>query len=576
MYSNVESINTAYFIRKNLLEAWTIIEERWAGVFDADNWNISFLTSIGNDNGEIIAYGKNMQGFDIYEDWSSVCTKLCPVGYDGLTLPEQFLLSDVQYEKPYTRIIDFQTDLDEEEKTEENLVKELRTKGNEYLEKNKVPKISYTIISNVNNKLEIGDTIKVLHPYVNIFTEVLEYEYNLISKKVTSLTFGNYSRDVKTKFDNIKNTITQINQVISKQDLAINNQTNLINSLNKNGYVYIDDNEILILDELPKEEAKNVWRFGLGGIGFSSNGYEGPFELAMTMDGQINANFITTGTLAVSRIEGLANFVSDTEKRISVIEIEQGEIASRIEQTENETTSKINELIETVEGVSNKFIQNGGNNLFYYGIEFWESADTLNLEEYTNTEIKGNSVSRTGYIVNSGSAYQNVEVQNGTYTISFKYKKVGAELANASVKINGEEYSLTETDWEEFVQTIEVTSNNITVEFIADTDGTLYIVDLLGNVGTEKDVWTQNPNETRTDTVKIGKGIEVRNNKANTYTRIDEDGTRIYNINNDAEPVAEFTDKGMETKDLEVNGQAQIAGILIKQVGNQTWISSLL
>ena len=35
-----------------------------------------------------------------------------------------------------------------------------------------------------------------------------------------------------------------------------------------------------------------MWRFGLGGIGFSSNGYEGPFEVAITMDGQINADFI--------------------------------------------------------------------------------------------------------------------------------------------------------------------------------------------------------------------------------------------------------------------------------------------
>ena len=29
VYSNVTATNTAYFIRKNLLEAWTTIEERW-------------------------------------------------------------------------------------------------------------------------------------------------------------------------------------------------------------------------------------------------------------------------------------------------------------------------------------------------------------------------------------------------------------------------------------------------------------------------------------------------------------------------------------------------------------------
>lgn len=330
IYSNVEYIDTAYFIRKNLLEAWTTIEERWGGVFEADNWNINFLSSVGNDNGETIRYGQDMQGFDIYEDWSTVCTKLCPVGYDGLLLPETYLESDVQYEQPYTRVIDFETSLETEEQTQENLLVELRRNARAYLEENKYPKVSYTIISNIKQKLEIGDTIKVVHPFVEIFTEVLEYQYNLISKKVISLTFGNYSRDVKAKFDNIKNSINKINEVLSKQEIAINNQSSLINTLNKKGYVYIDDNEILILDALPKEKAKNVWRFGLGGIGFSSNGYEGPFETAITMDGQINADFITTGTLAVSRIEGLAYLLSDYEKRISNINIELDSIKQNV------------------------------------------------------------------------------------------------------------------------------------------------------------------------------------------------------------------------------------------------------
>ena len=79
IFSNVENIDTAYFIRKSLLEAWSIIEERWNGTFDADNWTISFLQKVGNDNGESIIYGKNLEHIEVYEDWSSVVTKLCPV-----------------------------------------------------------------------------------------------------------------------------------------------------------------------------------------------------------------------------------------------------------------------------------------------------------------------------------------------------------------------------------------------------------------------------------------------------------------------------------------------------------------
>ena len=341
MYSNVENVDTAYFIRKNLLEAWATIEERWNGVFDADNWNISFLQNVGNDNGATIIYGKNMQSMEIYEDWSSVVTRLYPVGYDGLMLPEEYIESDVQYKKPYTKTVDFQTELEQEEQTEEKLITELRTNAEAYLEENKYPKVSYTTTSDINDDMEIGDTIQVLHPLVTIKTEVLEYQYNIISKKVKSLTFGNFTRDVKTKFDNIKETINQIGQTVSnqgtiiqKQETAIKQQTDLINSLNKNGYVYIDDNEILILDQIPKENAKNVWRFGLGGIGYSSNGYEGPFELAITMDGQINANFITTGTMSVSRIEGLANQISKYNTQIANINLELGQIQQEVSNIE--------------------------------------------------------------------------------------------------------------------------------------------------------------------------------------------------------------------------------------------------
>lgn len=357
--SDVENINTVYLVRKNLLEAWEIFEERWGGIFDADNWNISFKQKVGNDNGETIAYGKNMQGFEILEDWSNVCTKILPVGPNGLLLKEVYLESEVQYEVPYTKIVEFQTKLESEEQTEANLLNELKNNAEEYLEEYCIPQVSYTVESNINQKLEIGDTIKVLHPSVKIFTEVLEYEYDLILNKVISLTFGNYKRDVKAKFDSIKNNIETIKQSVSNQEITIKEQTDLINSLNKKGYVYIDENEILILDQLPKEKAKNVWRFGLGGIGFSSNGYEGPFETAITMDGKINADFIKAGTMSTARIESLADFISDTNESISTIQLQQENITSEVSKKVNETElgTKIVQNFENVKIAWNKITE---------------------------------------------------------------------------------------------------------------------------------------------------------------------------------------------------------------------------
>ena len=407
--SNVENVSTAYFIRKTLLESWQVFEERWGGVFEADNWDISFKQSIGKDNGETIVYGKNMQGFEIFEDWSNVCTKILPVGYDGLLLPEKYLESETQYEIPYTKIVDFQTDLKTEEQTETNLLVELRNNASKYLEENCIPKVSYTVNSNVNNDLEIGDTIKVLHPFVNIFTEVLEYEYDLISEKVKSLTFGNYTRDVKTKFNNIKNTIETIKQTVSKQEITIKEQTNLINSLNKNGYVYIDDNEILILDQLPKEKAKNVWRFGLGGIGFSSKGYEGPFETAITMDGKINADFITTGTMAVDRIESLANFITDTSASIAAIELQQDSI-----------TTKVSSVEQSVENITNTQNTATGKN-----IHLEDSSD----DPLVSIKVKGSTFQSTRSGKNLLDNTATTKISNG---ITFTVNSDGTVLADGT------------------------------------------------------------------------------------------------------------------------------------------------
>ena len=574
IYSNVKNINTAYFIRKNLLEAWEIIEKRWNGVFDADNWNISFLNKTGNDNGANISYGKNMENIKIYEDWSNVCTKICPVGFDGLLLPEKYITSDIQYDVPYTRKVDFSTNLQEEEKNNQNLIEELRKNATDYIEENKYPKVSYEVISNINQDMEIGDIISVNHPLCTISTEVLEYEHNVMTGKIERIVFGNYSRDVQTKFDTIKENINQVKDVISKQEHVINNQTNIINNLNKLGHVYIDDNEILILDSLPKEKAKNVWRFGLGGMGFSSNGYEGPFDTAITMNGQINANFITTGVMSVDRIEGLAD-------QISII------VTNNLKDT-NHTMEELrfqqNELKMQLDGLKNTVENTGGLNLLrnsvgFFDNEFWEGK----MKTINTTEIKSNSISGNGILIQNGIIKQEVQVKNGTYNVSFIYKKL-KELSTCKLRINGINYELNSLDMYEFEVSIETTNNSIVIEFESDTNDSFWITDLLLVLGNKKQTWTQNANETTSETVKIGKGIQIESSKTNTYHRIDSDGNRTFNRTT-GEVVSEQTDKGAAVKELLVRESAQICGCLCTQVQEidpvtqeieiQTWLAGI-
>jgi phage minor structural protein len=308
-YSDVTDVNTSYFIRKTLLEVMSEIEELWGGTFEADNFNISFMTNVGNDNGVRVAYAQNLENIEVIEDWSGVCTRIYPIGKDGITLDSDYIDSDVQYDKKYVKLVKFESNLDDELASLEDYIEELTTNATEFLNLNKFPMIQYSVSSNVNQDLEIGDIVRVLHPLVELETNVQEYEYNVLTKRVENIVFGNYTKSVEKAFADIKESIDQNNQILLEQ-------TNTITNLNKLGYVYIDENEILILDKLPKEDAENVWRFGLGGIGFSSNGYSGPFEVAIFQDGKINANFITAGTMAINRIQGLSQKLLDYDAAI--------------------------------------------------------------------------------------------------------------------------------------------------------------------------------------------------------------------------------------------------------------------
>jgi hypothetical protein len=109
-------------------------------------------------------------------------------------------------------------------------------------------------------------------------------------------------------------TVSSI-QAIAKaaQDLAqaANQSTQLIKDA-IGGHVLIrqspdegETNEILIMDNPDPELATKIWRWNMGGLGYSDNvvGADNPareYTVAMTMDGAINAEFVKTGKLAAN------------------------------------------------------------------------------------------------------------------------------------------------------------------------------------------------------------------------------------------------------------------------------------
>ncbi|WP_373779895.1 tail fiber domain-containing protein, partial [Jeotgalibaca porci] len=85
---------------------------------------------------------------------------------------------------------------------------------------------------------------------------------------------------------------------------------------NRGGYLTAryDENgkpyEFLVMDTEDINSATNVIRLNQEGIGFSQNGYNGPFGVAITIDGHIVADFIDTGILNAGIIQAGFNGIS--------------------------------------------------------------------------------------------------------------------------------------------------------------------------------------------------------------------------------------------------------------------------
>lgn len=151
----------------------------------------------------------------------------------------------------------------------------------------------------------------------------------------------------------------------SEYEQAIEDATELIRG-GTGGYIVTTVNangqpiELLITDNLNLNQAVNIWRWNLGGLAHSSNGYNGPFnDVAITQDGKINASMIMTGILNANLIR--TGMIQD-ESGVNYWNLESGEIVTQqgkiadfdITNGELKYTNSVTETIIGAGGLSYK------------------------------------------------------------------------------------------------------------------------------------------------------------------------------------------------------------------------------
>lgn len=322
--SDITAINSLRIVRKDLYTAVLSVVERWGGHLDLDNWEIGLRTTVGQDRGVTIAYGKNITDYAIGDNWDDVVTKLLPVGKDGLQLDEVYVENNpTDYSQPYSKVITFsQNDVDPENYRDDAgvldetayitaLKTDLLAQAQTYLVDNHYPKVNYSFSAFIGGITDIGDVIRVDHPRLTVplETNVIAIEYNAIAERVDKVEFGNFNPKLSNLVGSTKSAIDTATEdvrtgVTSNLTTALTNATNSINGILGNSYVIYDGDEILVVDTLPKEDATNVMRINSAGIGFSTSGILGTFTSAWTIDGTLDMQTINVINLVADQIKG--------------------------------------------------------------------------------------------------------------------------------------------------------------------------------------------------------------------------------------------------------------------------------
>lgn len=165
--------------------------------------------------------------------------------------------------------------------------------------------------------ISIGDSVRIIaKPFAVdqwLYLTSITRDIQNIDKNSITLS-GNVIRG-KTLTSQTLGTSDAVKNLPSKSsilDAAFKNVLALINGID-GGYVTFETNaddqitEIRIANNLEFEQATKAWRWNLGGLAYMQrDNTSDPWtaSVAMTMDGEVDANFITVGSLNCDRLNG--------------------------------------------------------------------------------------------------------------------------------------------------------------------------------------------------------------------------------------------------------------------------------
>ena len=302
----------------------------YGGEYEYDGFNVYLRNARGSNRGVTIRYGKNLTDLTQEENIQSVYTGICPYwvsseeGGGVVTLSEGVVNAPGSFDYIKILPVDFSSDFEEQPSQQQ-----LRSAAADYITLNNIgtPEVSlevsfiqlgqsedYKDIAPLE-EVNLCDTVNVYFPRlgVNASAKCVSTTYDAITDRYISVTLGSMRSNIADTVAQQQHDIAASSGVVSTEvqaaiNRAIQAATSAITGAD-GGYVVLHDktgdgkpDEILIMDTPDITTSTRVWRWNSGGLGYSSNGYNGTFGTAITMDGTIVGTYIATGTLTANKI----------------------------------------------------------------------------------------------------------------------------------------------------------------------------------------------------------------------------------------------------------------------------------
>lgn len=244
--TNIKTRSTAYYIRKNIMEAIGGDDEnsfinRWGGERMYDNFTVIINDRLGGDYGACAEFGRNMTGIEADISIDDVVTRIIPVSYNGHTLEgeEPWIDSPLigSYANPRAAVIKFEDvklleDCQEGEEgfsTLELLREELKRRcTKEYENGLDKPKVNYKVdlveVANTEDykdykkltTIGIGDDVltKDRKLQINVTARCIRLVYDCIEEENAEVELGNF---IENYFDKTTSA-ADIIQKVTRED----------------------------------------------------------------------------------------------------------------------------------------------------------------------------------------------------------------------------------------------------------------------------------------------------------------------------------------------------------------------